>query len=443
MSNTKAWHSKNEYLEFLISECLFISFIGIILCSKGLEKYSCYPNIATKKRVLFIILFCSIIFDTSSGCKSFSSSGTLSEQYVQSLDSYAKIEIRSATYSRSYDIFYYLTFNVNRICVDPKITVYFRDTAFYHSDNFLEVYIGQQCIATCPGVNRYGVCDEYKYCLTDYAIPGTIPLGGQIDIHLRGSWIVRPLCAYEQLYADVSVKCTSTPEPTPEPTPAPTPAPTPGPPTTSPSIAPTSSPTISPTSPTMVPIAPTAAPTISPTTAPLPLVPTTSPTLTSKFLYVRQNGCDFGYCSSNQMDYNYACNYQLDYIGVAKEFCCANVTEYPTSLPTNLPSDTTIHPTTIPSDSPTYSPTLNPTFDPTFQPTNDPTEWCGKNSIKYVTFNGLESSCQINGNECNIYQKHDVIKVVRISTGIYQVFWKSPFTFNTYGLFINSNINSG
>eukprot|EP01084_Bolivina_argentea_P067104 122294_1 len=70
-------------------------------------------------------------------------------------------------------------------------------------------------------------------------------------------------------------------------------------------------------------------------------------------------------------------------------------------------------------------------------------EWCGENSIKYVTFNGLESNCKINGNECNIYQQNDIARVIRTSAGQYQIFFKSPFTRNNYGLFINSNINSG
>eukprot|EP01084_Bolivina_argentea_P215258 365450_1 len=67
----------------------------------------------------------------------------------------------------------------------------------------------------------------------------------------------------------------------------------------------------------------------------------------------------------------------------------------------------------------------------------------GENIIKYVTFNGIESNCKINGNECNIYQQNDVSKVVRTSTGKYQIFWKSSFPYNNYGLFVNSNINSG
>eukprot|EP01084_Bolivina_argentea_P153556 267750_1 len=49
---------------------------------------------------------------------------------------------------------------------------------------------------------------------------------------------------------------------------------------------------------------PTDSPTTAPTEAPSPSTPTAQPTLTEKHVYVRQNGCDYGYCnySSNSND---------------------------------------------------------------------------------------------------------------------------------------------
>ena len=66
--------------------------------------------------------------------------------------------------------------------------------------------------------------------------------------------------------------------------------------TNSPTPAPTNLPTPAPT------LQPTNAPTLAPTEAPSAFsVPTPSPIWTNKFVYVRNNGCDYGYCSSKNV----------------------------------------------------------------------------------------------------------------------------------------------
>eukprot|EP01084_Bolivina_argentea_P106899 191178_1 len=66
-------------------------------------------------------------------------------------------------------------------------------------------------------------------------------------------------------------------------------------PTTDPTHDPTTYPTVDPSSdPT---IQPSLSPTLAPTEAPSHSTPTTHPTFTNTVVYVRKNGCDYGYCN--------------------------------------------------------------------------------------------------------------------------------------------------
>ncbi len=48
-------------------------------------------------------------------------------------------------------------------------------------------------------------------------------------------------------------------------------------------------------------------PTSAPTEAPTPSTPTAAPTFSDKSVYVRQNGCDYGYCNSSNNNLTYLC----------------------------------------------------------------------------------------------------------------------------------------
>eukprot|EP01084_Bolivina_argentea_P246124 411961_1 len=129
-------------------------------------------------------------------------------------------------------------------------------------------------------------------------------------------------------------------------------------------------------------------PTSDPSNAPTE-TPTQSPTFTEKIIYVRKNGCDYGYCTSYYADYNSLCiNEPFTLPKHQQQYCCPenNLTFYPTSNPTLFPTfsptlkptlnptiNPTIEPTLNPSIHPTIDPTLNPTFKPTVHPTLNPT----------------------------------------------------------------------
>eukprot|EP01084_Bolivina_argentea_P268822 456718_1 len=148
-------------------------------------------------------------------------------------------------------------------------------------------------------------------------------------------------------------------------------------PTTNPSKS-SESPTISPT------VAPSISPTISPTIAPhASIIPTTSPTFTNKYIYTRQHGCDFGYCSSQNTRYDVQniCKTQNNIGMSAYNYCCIHNTFNPTNNPTSLPSlspknNPTVNPSQLPTINPSTNPSIYPTVGPTivtFQPTLSPT----------------------------------------------------------------------
>eukprot|EP01084_Bolivina_argentea_P246126 411963_1 len=116
-------------------------------------------------------------------------------------------------------------------------------------------------------------------------------------------------------------------------------------------------------------------PTLDPSNAPTE-TPTQSPTFTEKIIYVRKNGCDYGYCTSYYVDYHSLCiNGPFILPQYQQRYCCvrSNLTLNPTSNPTPYPTfSPTLKPTLNPTIKPTLEPTLNPTSKPTLEPTLDP-----------------------------------------------------------------------
>eukprot|EP01084_Bolivina_argentea_P240286 403718_1 len=120
-------------------------------------------------------------------------------------------------------------------------------------------------------------------------------------------------------------------------------------PTSNPSIQQTTYPTFNPTS--IPSILPTAYPTFNPSLYPS-IYPTRISTLAEKSLFLRNEGCDFGYCtSSTTIDYEHVCVNQLHVIGdAAATQCCP--TQSPTNNPTQSPTKHT--------NTPTFSPLTGP-----------------------------------------------------------------------------------
>eukprot|EP01084_Bolivina_argentea_P176365 305223_1 len=100
-------------------------------------------------------------------------------------------------------------------------------------------------------------------------------------------------------------------------------------------------------------------------------------------LFVRKQGCDFGYCTSDMtIDYQDICINQVEMIGSAANHCCP--TQSPTLEPTSHPTinPTTKHPTNEPTNNPTTIPTSSPTDDPTKDPTESPM-YCAQCNCPY------------------------------------------------------------
>eukprot|EP01083_Nonionella_stella_P173965 601763_1 len=102
-------------------------------------------------------------------------------------------------------------------------------------------------------------------------------------------------------------------------------------PTSAPSMAPSHAPTFGTLSPSDAPSAPpTLAPTTAPTIAPTPSTPTTSPTFTNTYVYVRQSGCDYGYCTDFGSDYDVGCSSNLnEFDADLFTSCCSGPTPSP------------------------------------------------------------------------------------------------------------------
>ena len=174
-------------------------------------------------------------------------------------------------------------------------------------------------------------------------------------------------------------------------------------PTFIPTIQPTSDPTLEPT------IDPTNYPSVSPTGDPTNYPsesPTRKPTTSDNIIYVRDYGCDYGYCYNIDGDYTFNCQY-TPWLSNANntdiyQYCCNprrrqllqtptvsptvphdhRQTQPPTSAPTSAPTETPLinptgspsqHPTTAPSFTPSKMPTNAPTAPPTTAPTYIPT----------------------------------------------------------------------
>ena len=196
------------------------------------------------------------------------------------------ISIRSTIESTSYDVSYYVKFNIlSRDCLSPLLSIWFEDTDFGGTNDtnskYLSVYHNGSLITDCG--NSTNTCGDTKWCLQDYNIMNMsgsiIAEDSQFVILLKKGWnssIPSGACQYS-LNAVVTLSCTGSPTnaPTSEPTTIPT-----NEPTLEPTINPTTKPTMEPTyDPTF---GPTSNPNANPTT-PAPIlnanrIPTNKPT---------------------------------------------------------------------------------------------------------------------------------------------------------------------
>eukprot|EP01084_Bolivina_argentea_P055511 101752_1 len=116
--------------------------------------------------------------------------------------------------------------------------------------------------------------------------------------------------------------------------------------------------------------------------------------LSSRTIFVRKYGCDYGYCGGSGTDYNFYCYSQQSAMGGAYDVCCGNRTTYPTLAPSE-----TVPPTLFPTMSPTMFPTTMapaaisefPTNAPTIAPTNTPlyTPTCQTIKYSWMCFHGI------------------------------------------------------
>ena len=138
-------------------------------------------------------------------------------------------------------------------------------------------------------------------------------------------------------------------------------------------------------------VTPTNDPTLQPTT-PFPSAsPTLRPTISDNIIYVRDYGCDYGYCYNIDGDFTFNCQYNPWFSNTNNsdiyQYCCINTddpTYQPSASPTMEPTvmnrrrllqtrSPSPAPTTVPTAAPTATPIVNPTASPSQPPTSAPT----------------------------------------------------------------------